>query len=161
MLDYFASGGLAAEGDSWGPSAIVDSWLEPGSEVIRIVYRRWETDAPVIGYRCDVALQRDGYLIPSKEITSDVIDQISEPLGRQADLLVEEQGVSWWGDGYPGLDQHPDTPAVEAYMEALIEHQLRGGPKPAYPFIDRVEAEYGSISDFTVEADDSAESLDR
>lgn len=134
VLDHFSTGGLAAEGDSWGPSAIVDSWLEPGSEVIRIVYRRWETDAPVIGYRCDVALQRDGHLIPSKEIASDVIDQISEPLGRQADLLVEEQGVWWWGDGYPDVG---DSPYPLHTREELVA---------------QIEAEFGPIDDFVIEA---------
>ncbi len=34
---------------------------------------------------------------------------ISEPLGRMYDLLVEDgNGVWWWGDGYPGLMEHPD-----------------------------------------------------
>ena len=35
--------------------------------------------------------------------------EISEPLGRQYDLLVEdENGVWWWGDGYPPITDHPD-----------------------------------------------------
>ena len=35
--------------------------------------------------------------------------EISEPLGRRYDLLVEdENGVSWWGDGYRDLSEHPD-----------------------------------------------------
>ena len=40
-----------------------------------------------------------------------VAEDIDEPLGRHWDLLVEEQGVWWWGDGYPTLDEHPEMPA--------------------------------------------------
>jgi hypothetical protein len=37
--------------------------------------------------------------------------QISEPLGRYSEILVDDgKGVWWWGDGYPGLTKDPNAP---------------------------------------------------
>jgi hypothetical protein len=36
---------------------------------------------------------------------------ISEPLGRYSEILVDDgTGVWWWGDGYPELGKDPNTP---------------------------------------------------
>lgn len=37
--------------------------------------------------------------------------EISEPLGRYSEILVNDgEGVWWWGDGFPDLTEDPDRP---------------------------------------------------
>jgi hypothetical protein len=37
--------------------------------------------------------------------------EISEPLGRYSEILVDDgNGVWWWGDGYPELSKNPNAP---------------------------------------------------
>lgn len=48
--------------------------------------------------------------------------EISEPLGRMHDLLVEDQdGVHWWGDGYRDLSEHPD---FDGSMKGWLRRKL-------------------------------------
>ena len=48
--------------------------------------------------------------------------EMGEPLGRQHDLLVEDDdGVRWWGDGYPGITEHPDYERMQEALRDQIE----------------------------------------
>jgi transcriptional regulator with XRE-family HTH domain len=50
--------------------------------------------------------------------------EMGEPLGRQHDLLVEDDnGVWWWGDGYPDITQHPDYGRSQAYLRDLLDER--------------------------------------
>jgi len=56
--------------------------------------------------------------------------EMGEPLGRQHDLLVEDDnGVWWWGDSYPDITQHPDyerlTQELHAYLAGLRADDAR------------------------------------
>ena len=47
---------------------------------------------------------------PEESLAEEIaLYEISEPIGRYYDLLIEDgEGVWWWGDGYPDLSEHPD-----------------------------------------------------
>ena len=110
----------------------VDGWVErrPDGDAIRVIYDRDGADRR-FGRR--VIAAPDVY---GQDPTSQgwaVAEDIDEPLGRHWDLLVEEQGVWWWGDGYPTLDEHPEMPRVREYLDALTEHLAHGGPAPMPP----------------------------
>ncbi len=49
---------------------------------------------------------------PAQAMAEDIaVYQISEPLGRYHEILVEDgEGVWWWGDGFPDLTENPDAP---------------------------------------------------
>lgn len=54
-----------------------------------------------------------GAATPEDAVAAEIaIYDISEPLGRYYELLVEDdRGVWWWGDGYPDLTEQPDPRA--------------------------------------------------
>jgi hypothetical protein len=58
--------------------------------------------------------------------------EMSEPLGRVHDILVEQDGVWWWGDGYPELPPDPNAPwfasKPNARWQGIDEHWTVAGP---------------------------------
>lgn len=59
------------------------------------------------------SMTEEGAATPEDAVAGEIaIYDISEPLGRYYELLVEDDhGVWWWGDGYPGLTEQPDQRA--------------------------------------------------
>ncbi len=96
---------------------LVDTWVEreaPGKEYLCVVYDHpWWPERTGLRH---VIEPPPANLSPhdlkdylQDEVTAIVDDSVGEPLGRFHDLLVPDgNGVHWWGDGYPGLDEHPD-----------------------------------------------------
>lgn len=92
------------------PATLVEAQLEfdpDGVAVLRAIY-----DHP--NYRQRLGLRRrldfDFHdREPEKVAEQIAIYDISEPLGRYSELLVEDaNGVWWWGDGFPEL-RPPDS----------------------------------------------------
>jgi hypothetical protein len=120
----------------WGSPTWVDGWVENGGGAIRVVYDQ-VGEARRLGYRSQLDRSYNFDTgAPLPEAVEFVTDAIWYPLGRQADLLVEEQGVWWWGDGYPDLNDFPPP--------LLTRDQL----------IAQVEAEFGSLDSLVIEARD-------
>jgi hypothetical protein len=98
-------------------AALVDSGLEfesDGTSVLLAVY-----DHPSYERRIGLRHRLDHFPLsipegrtPAEGMAEDIaVYQISEPLGRYAEILVEDgQGVWWWGDGFPHLTESPDAP---------------------------------------------------
>jgi hypothetical protein len=121
----------------WGSPTWVGGWVENGGGAIRVVYDQVGEDRR-LGYRSEL---KRGYRVDVgaslPEAVDFVTDAIGDPLGRQGDLLVEEQGVWWWGDGYPDWNSSP--------YPLVTRDQL----------IAQVEAEFGPLDSLVVEARDS------
>jgi hypothetical protein len=107
---YFVEGGHLLEA-----ARLVDVRLEvdpDGVPVLLVVY-----DHPFWSKRTGLRRRLDrppfaahGAETPEGSLAAEIARfEISEPLGRYYDLLVEDgAGVWWWGDGYPDLREHPD-----------------------------------------------------
>ena len=96
--------GLSASNDdpTWEPREVLSIDLETADDVaaLRVIYRRWDDDELVFGFRYDLAESiASGW--SAQGAFEDIVQILTEPLGRQKALLVEEGGVWWWGDGYP------------------------------------------------------------
>jgi hypothetical protein len=122
-----------------GDLRYVDGWVEEDGSALRVVYDREGWDRR-LGYRFRVSeVPADDFETGRDDVSGtayDICSNLDEPLGRFWDLLVQEDGVWWWGDGYPGLDQHPDHPQLEAYLDATVQHVLNGVARPTFPFAD-------------------------
>lgn len=124
-------------------AVLIDAWPErdeDGTGVLRAVYQHpfWP-ERTGLRRRLDVAppLAPDPEQNSAQWLASWIaVFEISEPLGRRYDLLVEdENGVHWWGDGYRDLSEHPD---FEGDMDGWLrrtaaEHgvQLPNDERPA------------------------------
>lgn len=78
--------------------------------MIRVTYLHNYVDGRILG---NATLLDDGaYFInsatPQEGAHDFLVDVVDDPLGRYFDLLVEEDGVWWWGYGYPDIMTHPD-----------------------------------------------------
>jgi hypothetical protein len=96
------------------PATLVDatSEIDPyGVPVLRAVYDHGSTPKRLgLRRRLDREPMVDDEKTPAQSLAAEIaVYEISEPIGRHYDLLVEEaDGVWWWGDGYPDLSEHPD-----------------------------------------------------
>jgi hypothetical protein len=134
LRNYFSSGGPLME-----PVRLVEVNLDTdsdGTPVLLAIYLHpfWPERT---GLRLRLDRDRrplgDTYDTPEESLAADIAYmRISEPLGRQYDLLVEDaDGVWWWGDGYPELGEHPDF-NLEAGETRRVSCLLRGSFDP-YP----------------------------
>jgi hypothetical protein len=96
------------------PATLVDATTEndpDGVPVLRAVYDHgWSQKRLGLRRRLDREPMMDNEPTPEESLAEEIaLYEISEPLGRYSDLLVEDgHGVWWWGDGYPDLSEHPD-----------------------------------------------------
>jgi hypothetical protein len=108
---HFAEGGWLLE-----PAVLLDAWCEldvDGMGVLRAVYQH-----PFWPQRTGLRRRLDTPPPLPPDAGQGLADwlaawiatfEISEPLGRMYDLLVEDEtGVFWWGDGYRDISEHPD-----------------------------------------------------
>ena len=120
-----------------GDVRYVEGWLDDEGG-IRVVYDRDDGADRRFGRR---AMQPDGSVEwqrgdgPESDAFM-LAEDIDEPLGRHGDLLVEEDGVWWWGDGYPTLDDHRDHLQLQTFMDQMYLHHTQGAPRPEFPFRD-------------------------
>lgn len=87
---------------TWEPRELlrIDVEAPDDVEALRVIYRRWDDDERTFGFRYDLGESiASGWSAQSS--FEDIVQILSEPLGRQKPLLVKEGGVWWWGDGYP------------------------------------------------------------
>lgn len=95
-------------------ATLVDATSEfdpDGVPVLRAVYDHGWTDKRLgLRRRLDREPMVDDQETPAQSLAAEIaVSEISEPIGRYYDLLVQEaDGVWWWGDGYPDLSEHPD-----------------------------------------------------
>jgi len=111
------AGLLRIPANDWGAVHIVTGWIKPSGDAIRLVYDQVGAHGRRIGYRH--RLFDDGRRIPLAELAERIIDDIDDPLGPVWDILTEQDGVWWWGDGFPGLDTHPEYPFRPALRTRL------------------------------------------
>jgi hypothetical protein len=96
------------------PAALVNATSEfdpDGVPALRAIYDHGWTDKRLgLRRRLDREPMVDDEETPAQSLAAEIaVYEISEPVGRYYDLLVEEAGgVWWWGDGYPDLSEHPD-----------------------------------------------------
>jgi hypothetical protein len=97
---------LSAMNDpTWEPRQLLDVSVETPADplALRVIYRRWDDNERTLGFRYDLA-ESIAHGSSAQDAFEDIVQILSEPLGRQSSLLVEEGGVWWWGDGYPEPD---------------------------------------------------------
>jgi hypothetical protein len=96
------------------PATLVNATSEvdpDGVPVLRAVYDHGWTDKRLgLRRQLDREPMVDDEETPAQSLAAEIaVYEISEPIGRYYDLLVEEaDDVWWWGDGYPDLSEHPD-----------------------------------------------------
>ncbi|MDP4013581.1 MAG: hypothetical protein U0990_03305 [Candidatus Nanopelagicales bacterium] len=141
---------------------IVRAWVDTTGKglAIRFTYRSCWQPGMLLGYR--VRIRRSDMGCDPDEFVYDwIMDQIDEPLGRSYDILVEEDGASWWGAGYPSIDEHP---ALKRYVgkhgfDGWCDAWEAGEPSP-FAFSSTAELKLGStVDEMTVLADHSDKSL--
>lgn len=108
---YFAQDKWLLE-PAWLEDASLD--VDPDGMPVLLAHHRHSLSTKRLGlrHRLDrppLTGGRPGGLAEEAVAADIALFDISEPLGRMYDLLVEDgNGVWWWGDGYPGLMEHPD-----------------------------------------------------
>jgi hypothetical protein len=109
LVRYFRDGRRLS-----APATLVEATTEfdtDGVPVLRAVYDHgWSQKRLGLRRRLDGEPMTDNEPTPEESLAEEIaLYEISEPIGRLYDLLVEEaDGVWWWGDGYPDLSEHPD-----------------------------------------------------
>lgn len=136
----YAAAVLASDPDfsqPLGDVELLDSWAECVDDqwFVRTTYRSSFYPQITLGIREKVPEElrdEDGVFVgivePDPERAgADMADDqmLWEPLGRLADLLVEEDGVWWWGDGYPDLAAHPDFQPFQRGDTDMTEWHLQ------------------------------------
>jgi len=96
------------------PVSLVSASMEldpDGTSVLLAIYdRAWSPKRIGLRRRLDREPMTNSEATPEESLAEQIaVYEISEPLGRYYDLLVEDaEGVWWWGDGFPDLSEHPD-----------------------------------------------------
>ena len=108
---YFQSGGWLFEA-----AVLLDVWTEQGEDGVGVLCAVYEH--PFWPERTGLRRRLDRPPAIGSDPDEDLAQwfsswiatfEISQPLGRMHDLLVEDDdGVHWWGDGYRELSEHPD-----------------------------------------------------
>src|SRR5580698_8384858 len=104
LRSYFGAGRPLME-----PVRLIEASLETdtdGTPLLLVIYHHsYWPERTGLRLRLDPHLRplTDTERTPEESLAADIAYmRISEPLGRQYDLLVEDaDGVWWWGDGYP------------------------------------------------------------
>jgi len=112
LRNYFSDRGWLLE-----PAQLVEADLEfepDGTPVLVAIY-----DHPHYDRRIGLRHRLDDYPMaipegssPAEAMAQDIaVYEISEPLGRYSEILVDDgDGVWWWGDGFPELSKNPNAP---------------------------------------------------
>jgi hypothetical protein len=96
------------------PARLIDATLHvdpDGTPVLLVIYEHpYWPERTGLRRRLDRAPDVGQGSTPEEALAHEIAYcEISEALGRIYDLLVEdENGVWWWGDGYPDITEHPD-----------------------------------------------------
>lgn len=114
--------------DRWllEPAQLVDVRLDTDSDGVPVILAVYDhlcyTKRIGLRRRLDkMPMSAQGEQNPEDSLAAEIaLFNISAPLGRVSEILVEEDGVWWWGDGYPSDTELPPPSWLNPSLELSV-----------------------------------------